>query len=971
MKVKKITAIVLTLVLMINIIVSNIVLATENEIEEIKKENINNDAVPEEKKEENDLNNETNIESNNDIKQEEINFEETNKENEIEEVKEKELEEKNEVKKNIENDPMLKREIIEEQTETTNGIENKSKVEYSSHIQNYGWEEEFSKKDGEISGEEAKNNRLEALKIRLGNSEEITENSTIKYKVHAQDYGWMSWKQNGEIAGTIGESKRIEAIRIELENLEEYSVIYRTYVESTGWTDWVNNGEVSGTEGQGLKIEAIQINIVENPIININKVYDQEKNVVVTNISSTKAIKEIKNESGWNFSENRLSCTKEYDVNDKYTVTIKDFDSIEKEIQFEINQIIEPTSIVKYSSHISDFGWEKKYSKIDGDISGLEREDKGIEAIQIALGNSELIPNGASISYQSYVTGMGWQAWASNGEITGTTGQNKSIEAVKITISGMEGYSVEYRVYIEGKGWQKWRKNGEEAGNAGQNIAIQGIQIQIKKAGEETIEPRVEYQAHVQNIGWQNFVGENGIAGTTGRSLGMEALRINANGLGEQVNIKYQAHVQDIGWQNWVSNGAVTGTTGQTKRMEAIKIVLENTNDYSIEYRAHISGYGWQKWRKNGEIAGTTGQARKIEAIQIRIIYKGTETIEPELSYKSHVQNIGWQNYITEGFISGTEGQAKRVEAMQINLTGISSNARVLYRTHVQDIGWQNWTSNNGIAGTTGLGKRIEAIQIKLEGLDQYTVEYKVHIQDYGWSGWMIDGETAGTTGKAKRIEAIQIRMVPKYYRQYYGIDVSSHNGEINWQAVKNSGVQFAMIRCGYRGYRSGAIVQDTKFEYNINNALAVGIKVGIYFFSQAITTEEAIEEANFSVNMARRYNITYPIAIDSESSGAENNDGRADGINPYVRTNVLATFCNQVRNSGYVPMIYASRDWFYNRLQVDRLSNYETWLAHYTGSPNIKSNYKYNYTMWQYTSSGSLSGISGRVDLNVGYKNY
>ena len=180
------------------------------------------------------------------------------------------------------------------------------------------------------------------------------------------------------------------------------------------------------------------------------------------------------------------------------------------------------------------------------------------------------------------------------------------------------------------------------------------------------------------------------------------------------------------------------------------------------------------------------------------------------------------------------------------------------------------------------------------------------------------------------------------------------------------------MIRCAYRGYRTGRIVTDSLFDYNIRNASAVGIKVGIYFFSQATSIAEAVEEANYAVNLARKYGcVTYPIVIDTESSGADNNDGRADGMGTALRTNVVAAFCNQVRNCGYEPMVYASRDWLYNKLEVNRLLNYETWLAHYTGSPNVISNYRYSYTMWQYTSSGSIPGISGKVDLNVGYKKY
>ena len=200
--------------------------------------------------------------------------------------------------------------------------------------------------------------------------------------------------------------------------------------------------------------------------------------------------------------------------------------------------------------------------------------------------------------------------------------------------------------------------------------------------------------------------------------------------------------------------------------------------------------------------------------------------------------------------------------------------AKILYRTHVQDVGWQGWSSDGQLAGTQGKCKRIEALQIKLQGLDSYTVEYKVHIQDYGWSQWYIDGETAGTVGKCKRIEGIKIRIVPKYKRQYKGIDVSEWNKDINWKKVKASGVDFAIVRIGYRGYRTGKIVQDAKFLENIKGAKAAGIKVGVYFFSQAINLVEGQEEANWSINTLKANNISidYPIIIDTEDSGARGN---------------------------------------------------------------------------------------------------
>lgn len=511
-----------------------------------------------------------------------------------------------------------------------------------------------------------------------------------------------------------------------------------------------------------------------------------------------------------------------------------------------------------------------------------------------------------------------------------------------------------------------------------QTLEIEESKVEsVENLGETVAEPSIEYQAHVQDIGWQAIKRDGEMAGTSGKSKRVEAIKINLKGVNSNAKISYQTHIQDIGWQKWKGNGELSGTEGKAKRIEAIRIKLENLTGYSVEYRVHIQDYGWQKWKKNGELAGSEGQSKRIESIQIRIVKTGEEKNDISLNYQTHVQDIGWQAKIEEGFVAGTSGQSKRIEAIKINLENPTAGAKIQYRTHIQDIGWQAWKSNGELSGTEGKAKRIEAIQIKLQGISNYTIEYQVNIQDYGWSAWYIDGETAGTVGKEKRIEAIRIRFAPKYYRNYKGIDVSQWQGEINWNKVKASGVQFAIIRIGYRGYRYGTLVEDAQFLNNVKGAKNVGIPIGVYFFSQAVNTTEGAEEATWVINKLKEYNnisIQYPIVIDTEDSGARGagyDPGRADLIDKRTRTNAVVGFCNKVRSSGYTPMIYASRDWFYDNLEYGYLTSYDIWLAHYTGSPSVKSNFKYGYQIWQYSSSGSVSGINGDVDMNVAYKKY
>ena len=207
------------------------------------------------------------------------------------------------------------------------------------------------------------------------------------------------------------------------------------------------------------------------------------------------------------------------------------------------------------------------------------------------------------------------------------------------------------------------------------------------------------------------------------------------------------------------------------------------------------------------------------------------------VQYQAHIQNIGWQGYVIDGQQAGTTGRGLRAEALKIDLINAPKNAKIKYRTHVQNIGWQGWQRDGQLAGTTGQSLRIEAIQIELENMDNYTVEYQVHVQGIGWTGWYIDGETAGTTGQSKRLEAIKIRIVPKYKHQYKGLDVSSFNGIVNWGQVKQSNIDFAFLRVGFRGYGSkGTLNLDSKFIANITQTNKLGIPTGVYFVTQATT---------------------------------------------------------------------------------------------------------------------------------------
>lgn len=193
------------------------------------------------------------------------------------------------------------------------------------------------------------------------------------------------------------------------------------------------------------------------------------------------------------------------------------------------------------------------------------------------------------------------------------------------------------------------------------------------------------------------------------------------------------------------------------------------------------------------------------------------------------------------------------------------------------------------------------------------------------------------------------------------GIDVSKWNGDIDWEIVKAEGVDFAIIRCGYRGSSSGWLIEDPYFYKNLEGAKRAGIRVGVYFFTQATNLVEAVEEASMVVSLLGEKGIDYPVFIDTEGAGG---NGRADNLDPATRTAVVNAFCQTIQNAELDAGVYASRNWYLNNLNLDELGDYTIWLAEYRQTPE----YTGRYDMWQYTSSGAVSGIEGRVDLNISY---
>lgn len=466
-------------------------------------------------------------------------------------------------------------------------------LEYQTHSQTIGWQD--WKKDGEMAGTSGLKKRLEAISIRIqketgslenpdGVKSEVMEGA-VQYQVHSQTYGNMDPVQDGVIAGTTGEEKRLEAIRINLtgEVAEKYDIYYQVHCSRFGDMGWAKNGEWAGTNGYARAMEAITIRLVEKGSA------------------------------------------------DAPAQTTRSF--------------ISPTEkgVLTYKSHVQTYGWLD--SVADGEVSGTQGKAKRMEAIQLYMTNPK-DENGneieGSIQYRVQTQTYGWMDWENEGEIAGTIGEAKRMEAIQIQLTGKmaELYDVYYRAHCSRWGTLGWAKNGEIAGTVGFYRAIESIEIKVLPKGsagvpeqtgraclDKTNLGNVVLTGSVAGKGWQDSKGNSGIIGTIGESRTLDGIKMTVEN-GQTGNfsggISYSVHMQGSGWNGEVSDGAEAGNPGSGKRMEAVKIQLtgELAKYFDVYYSAHVQAYGWLGWAKNGQMAGTVNCSYRMEALQVCIVPK-------------------------------------------------------------------------------------------------------------------------------------------------------------------------------------------------------------------------------------------------------------------------------------------------------------------------------------------------------------
>lgn len=428
---------------------------------------------------------------------------------------------------------------------------------------------------------------------------------------------------------------------------------------------------------------------------------------------------------------------------------------------------------------------------------------------------------------------------------------------------------------------------------------------------------------------------------------------------------------------------------GQTVKINASTAAAWTSSDTSV---ATVDGEGLVTGLKAGTAAITATADGATSTCIITVFESSTTISASSLSIKvgetatltatvaGASQTVEWTSSDTEvatvemnGTVTGKKAGTATITA---TANGVSAKCTVTV-TSEQSTGSTDTTTalkdNNGnqVYVQNAAGEYVVAVYADYGKYDKYYIKQMT----YKYTGWQtINGSVYYYDADGNVVKGTQVIQGATYNFDattgalvttsgVLGIDVSKWNGDIDWNAVKNSGVNYVIIRCGYRGSSTGALIEDPKFRANIKGASSAGLKVGVYFFSQATSEVEAVEEASMVLSLIKGYNISYPVFLDVEPSG-----GRGDAISKEVRTSVINAFCQTISNSGYGCGVYANKTWLESKFSTGSLtSSCKIWLAQYAAKPT----YGGRYNMWQYTSKGKVSGISGNVDMNLSYLGY
>ena len=448
---------------------------------------------------------------------------------------------------------------------TQKGIGLTPVIKYQAHVGGIGWQNYVD--TDEVAGTTGQGRALEALKI---NVESLGGTSgSIEYQAHVSGIGWQNYVGTNETAGTTGQGRTLEAIKIRLtgELASKYDIYYRVHVSGIGWLDWASNDQIAGTVGYGKNLEAIEIKLVE-------KGQPAPGNTTTPNMIKPITIRYQAHVSGigWqDYVENGALAG-----SSNYTNTLEAL-----KMQIACQGDIEGS--IEYQAHVSGIGWQNYVGT--NETAGTTGQGRALEAIKVRL-TGELATK-YDIYYHVYVENVGWLDWAFNDQISGSVGYGNSLKAIEIKLvekgqpapgdtekpNIIKPITVVYQSYIENEGWQNIKENGETSGTTGQGKPLEALKIMITNQGD--IAGSIEYSTYEGILGWQNYVGANQISGSIGQGKKIEAIKIRLTGdLANKYDIYYRVHVSGIGWMAWTSNDQNAGTSGAARSMEAIEIQL-------------------------------------------------------------------------------------------------------------------------------------------------------------------------------------------------------------------------------------------------------------------------------------------------------------------------------------------------------------------------------------------------------------
>lgn len=679
------------------------------------------------------------------------------------------------------------------------------------------------------------------------------------------------------------------------------SVNYSSHVAFLGWQDYVSNDEMSGTQGQSLRLEGIKINLSD----------------------------------------------------------------------------LEYSGNIEYSTHVAFIGWQDYVS--NDELAGTTGQSLQLEAIKIRLTGE--LANHYDVCYKTHVAFEGWQDYVCNDEMSGTQGKSLRLEAINIKLVKKESVdpeptpepqkdvSISYASSVKDDGFQDYVSEGI-SGTTGQSKYIDRIKLKING----NISGDISYQTFNSNDGWSEYSNNDGISGK--ENVPIEAIKIKLTGeISEKYDLYYRTHVAFIGWMGWTKNDNPSGTTDLYRNVEALELKLlpKNSSDIDtsetsyiegntdISYTSHVPYVGWQDYVSEG-ISGTVGQGLRIEAVKIKL----NSGISGNIKYQTYIARRGWSEESANDNISGTSGLSRPIEAIKIKLDGdIANYYDVYYRTHNSYVGWLSWAKNDEVSGSLNSNTQVEAMEIKLvRKTEKFDGDTSTPSVSGHWaSDWKSYYDYFGN-----KVTGFRLIDGTKYYFNVEGtlygsnvmkvVDVSSWQQYINWDLIKMADdVDGAIIRVGWGTTYADECGLDSQFDYNIQNLQRLGIPYDVYIYGYAEYESSAIKEAEFVLQNLRKYNVpkdTY-IWYDAELDIP---------FNTY-RT-VIPIFVNYMKANGYNNVgVYSSvvrLDTTWGNLNDPTIRSYPIWVAQYYR----KNQYDGEYKIWQFQSDGIVDGINGYVDVNM-----